>query len=490
LAQYRLARGLLLNVPEARALIAMQMMEMVRNGSLATVSSADGNLVQRDGSVSNLMAVGTQLLGRNQVLPGVSEMVREVQVEATFPDGTKLLTVHDPISLEDGNLDLALEGSFLPVPDVSVFHNSKSEEEIDEGDDLEAASYPGQVLVSDSLGEIEINPDCGCDGPHLIEISVTNTGDRPIQVGSHYPFLETNPALVFDRKLALGRRLNVPSGASVRFEPGEQKTVTLVALGGDKNVVCGNGLTGGVADPSKWSEIEQRMEEKGGFGNISAAEVPEGRPFVLTRSAYADAFGPTTGDRIRLGDTSLIARVQSDHTHYGDECKFGGGKVRIRSFYYHTGPGGDLNSTFHFQSLREGMGQMTSVSSDLALDTVITNAIIIDAKLGVIKADIGIKGNKIHNVGKAGNPDMMNGVTLTPGKEMIVGPTTDVIAGEKMIVTAGGVDTHIHFICPQQCDEAIASGVTTMYGGGTGPSAGTSATTCTPGELCIIHCLR
>merc|ERR1719232_2583661 len=124
---------------------------------------------------------------------------------------------------------------------------------------------------------------------------------------------------------------------------------------------------------------------------------------------------------------------------------------------------------------------MTSAPASLALDCVITNAMIIDAVLGVVKADIGIKGNMIHNVGKAGNPDTMNGVTLTPGKEMIVGPTTDVIAGEKMIVTAGGVDAHVHFICPQQCDDAVASGLTTMYGGGTGPSAGTSATTCTPG---------
>ena len=249
---------------------------------------------------------------------------------------------------------------------------------------------------------------------------------------------------MFDRKLSLGRRLNVPSGASVRFEPGERKTVTLVQLGGRRNVVCGNGLTGGVADTdgdkeAKWGEIEERMEAKGGFGNEAQAEVPEGQAYVLTRSAYADAYGPTVGDRIRLGDTSLIARVTEDHTHYGDECKFGGGK-----------------------SLREGMGQMTSASPDLALDTVITNALIVDAKAGIVKADIGIKGNKIQNIGKAGNPDTMNGVTLTPGKEMIVGPTTDVIAGEKMIVTAGGVDTHIHFICPQQCDEAIASGVTTM----------------------------
>jgi len=470
LAQYRLARGLPLNVPEARALIAMQMMEMVRNGTRATVTSPNGQkTVQREGTVSDLMAVGTQLLGRNQVLPGVASMVREVQVEATFPDGTKLLTVHDPISREDGDLELALEGSFLPVPDVSVFQSGASEEEED-GEGEMASMAPGQVMVSPTLPSIEINSAQSNESsaPHLIEVAVTNTGDRPIQVGSHYPFLETNPALVFDRKLALGRRLNVPSGASVRFEPGERKTVTLVSLGGRKNVVCGNGLTGGIADEAHWGEIEKRMEAKGGFGNEPlGGEVPEGKPYVLSRSAYADAYGPTTGDRIRLGDTSLVARITADHTHYGDECKFGGGK-----------------------SLREGMGQMTSVSADLALDTVITNAIIIDAKLGVIKADIGIKGNQIHNIGKAGNPDTMNGVTLTPGREMIVGPTTDVIAGEKMIVTAGGVDTHIHFICPQQCDDAIASGVTTMYGGGTGPSAGTSATTCTPGPGHVEMMLR
>lgn len=284
-------------------------------------------------------------------------------------------------------------------------------------------------------------------------------------------FLETNPALVFDRKLSLGRRLNVPSGASVRFEPGESKTVTLVSLGGDNNVVCGNGLTGGKADLSRWDEIEGRMNAReGGFGDVvvrSGVEVPEGKANVICRSAYADAYGPTVGDRVRLGDTSLLARIEYDHAYYGDECKFGGGK-----------------------SLREGMGQMTSVSASLALDTVITNAMIIDARLGIIKADIGIKGNRIHNIGKAGNPDTMDGVTLTPGMEMIVGPTTDVVAGEKMIVTAGGVDTHIHFICPQQCDDAIASGVTTMFGGGTGPSAGTSATTCTPSPAAMEMMLR
>uniref|UniRef100_A0A7S2P7F8 urease n=1 Tax=Skeletonema marinoi TaxID=267567 RepID=A0A7S2P7F8_9STRA len=473
LAQYRLARGLKLNVPEAKALIAMQMMEMVRNGKAATTNDSTDQsvLITREGTVSDLMAVGTQLLGRNQVLPGVPSMVREVQVEATFPDGTKLLTVHDPIGMADGNLELALEGSFLPVPNVSVFGAADHDGVVvEEGGEEVEERVPGQVMVSPTLPPIEINSSSesnSLEGPHLIELAVTNTGDRPIQVGSHYPFLETNAALVFDRKLSLGRRLNVPSGASVRFEPGEQKTVTLVNIGGGRNVDCGNQLTGGKVEDVDWTEVEGRMEKKGGFGHVTAVEVPEGKAHVISRSAYADAYGPTVGDCVRLGDTSLIARVQHDHTTYGDECKFGGGK-----------------------SLREGMGQMTSVSASLALDCVITNAMIIDAKLGIIKADIGIKGNKIHNIGKAGNPDTQNGVTLTPGKEMIVGPTTDVIAGEKMIVTAGGIDAHVHFICPQQCDDAIASGLTTMYGGGTGPSAGTSATTCTPGPGHVEMMLR
>lgn len=192
-----------------------------------------------------------------------------------------------------------------------------------------------------------------------------------LRVGSHYPFLETNPALYFDRKLSLGKRLNVPSGASIRFEPGETKTVTLVELGGTKNVVCGNRLTNGVATEDKWDEIEKKLDR---FGNVPLGyEVPKGKAYTLSRSAYSDAYGPTVGDRILLGDTTLLARIEKDYTSYGDECKFGGGK-----------------------SLREGMGQMTSVSASLALDTVITNATIIDARLGIVKADIGIKGNKIH----------------------------------------------------------------------------------------------
>jgi urease subunit alpha len=173
----------------------------------------------------------------------------------------------------------------------------------------------------------------------------------------------------------------------------------------------------------------------------------------MKRSHYAEMFGPTTGDRVRLGDTSLVLEVERDDTVYGDECKFGGGKT-----------------------IREGQGQAAGVSEAEALDCVITNALVVDYT-GIYKADIGIKGGLIAGIGKAGNPDVMAGVT----DGMIVGVTTEVIAGEGLILTAGGLDTHIHYICPQQAHEAISAGLTTMVGGGTGPATGTCATTCTPG---------
>lgn len=176
--------------------------------------------------------------------------------------------------------------------------------------------------------------------------------------------------------------------------------------------------------------------------------------YKIPRKAYADMFGITKGDRIRLGDTNLIIEVEKDATVYGDECKFGGGKV-----------------------LRDGMGQCSGVSQEDALDTLITNALIVDVT-GIYKADVGIKDGKIHAIGKGGNPHTMEGVD----PNMICGPTTEVIAGEKQILTAGGMDAHVHFICPQQIDEALASGLTTMLGGGTGPATGTNATTCTPGK--------
>ena len=182
----------------------------------------------------------------------------------------------------------------------------------------------------------------------------------------------------------------------------------------------------------------------------------------IDRKAYADMYGPTTGDRIRLADTDLFIEVERDHTTYGEECKFGGGKV-----------------------LRDGMGQATGVSQEDALDLVITNALIVDYT-GIIKADVGIKAGRIVGIGKTGNPHMMPDVD----PRMIVGVTTEVVAAEKMILTAGGIDSHIHFICPQQVDEALASGITTMLGGGTGPATGTNATTCTPGARHIEMMLR
>ena len=174
-------------------------------------------------------------------------------------------------------------------------------------------------------------------------------------------------------------------------------------------------------------------------------------PVKITRAAYADMFGPTVGDKVRLADTELFVEVERDYTTYGEEVKFGGGKV-----------------------IRDGMGQSQTTRAGGAVDTVITNALIID-HWGVVKADVGLKGGLIAAIGKAGNPDTQ------PGVDIIVGPGTEVIAGEGKILTAGGFDSHIHMICPQQIDDALMSGVTTMLGGGTGPATGTNATTCTPG---------
>ncbi len=179
----------------------------------------------------------------------------------------------------------------------------------------------------------------------------------------------------------------------------------------------------------------------------------------IGRQAYAEMFGPTVGDRLRLADTGLMIEVEKDFTIYGEEVKFGGGKV-----------------------IRDGMGQSQRESKDCA-DTVITNAVIID-HWGIVKADISIKNGCISNIGKAGNPDIQPGITS------VIGPGTEIIAGEGMIVTAGGIDTHIHFICPQQIEEALMSGVTTMIGGGTGPATGTFATTCTPGPWHIQRMLQ
>src|SRR5436190_11725766 len=210
LAQKRLARGVKLNHPEAVALIATQILEFIRDGR----------------TVAELMDLGRRLLGRADVLDGVAELVHEVQVEGTFPDGTKLVTVHNPIVAERGDLALALYGSFLPVP---------ARDQIDSRRNAAAAigGAPGEVMPQP--GELVAN-----EGRESVSLQVTNAGDRPIQVGSHYHFVETNRALVFDRAIAYGKRLDIPAGTAVRFEPGETRTIALVAIAGRRVMRGGN----------------------------------------------------------------------------------------------------------------------------------------------------------------------------------------------------------------------------------------------------------
>ena len=275
--------------------------------------------------------------------------------------------------------------------------------------------------------------------------------------------IEANPQLEFDRIKAYGYFLDIAAGTSVRFEPGDTKTVTCVEIGGRKIIRGGNGIASGPVDPSRSDEILRRLRER----KFAHASQPAGNssqidPFTMSREGYIGMFGPTVGDIVRLGSTCLSIKVERDYTVYGDECKFGGGKT-----------------------LREGMGQASGRSAAESLDTVISNALIVDWS-GIIKADVGIKDGVIVGIGKAGNPDVMDGVEPA----MVVGSCTDVIAGEGKIITAGGMDSHIHFICPQQAHEAVASGITTMLGGGTGPSTATNATTCTPGKTHMRQMLQ
>ncbi len=234
-AQKRLARGVRLNTPEAVALIATVVMELIRDG-------------QR---VARCMDLGCTLLGRRQVMPGVPEMIHDVQVEGTFPDGSKLVTVHHPVAAEDGDLALALYGSFLPVPDLALFDEPAG----DEGDALE----PGAVEAA--AGAVELNA-----GRAEVTVTVTNLGDRPVQVGSHYPFIEVNAALRFDRAAAYGRRLDIPAGTAVRFEPGETREVTLVDVAGGRSVIGGNALTDGPATDARRSAVMGRVKA-GGFAD-------------------------------------------------------------------------------------------------------------------------------------------------------------------------------------------------------------------------------
>jgi urease subunit gamma/beta len=209
LAQKRLARGLRLNYPEAVALISTQVMEFIRDGR----------------TVAQLMDIGRQLLGRADVMDGVPEMIVEVQVEGTFPDGSKLVTVHHPIAAEHGNMELALYGTFLPAPARAVPVPVRGSDP----NGMVLAGTAGEILAAD--GDLLLN-----EGRQPIQVKVTNRGDRPIQVGSHYHFAQTNRALEFDRAVAAGRRLDIPAGTAVRFEPGETRTVALVEIAGNRIV--------------------------------------------------------------------------------------------------------------------------------------------------------------------------------------------------------------------------------------------------------------
>jgi urease subunit gamma/beta len=225
IAQRRLARGVKLNHPESIALIATVTLELIRDGKH---------------SVAELMELGKSFLGRRQVMPGVPDLVTEVQVEGTFPDGTKLVSVHHPITQDNGDLKMALYGSFLPVPEIAIFANNH-----------DAIETPGQfILASD---EVTLN-----EGRKAITLTVTNEGNRPIQVGSHFHFIETNRPLRFDRAAAYGKRLDIPAGAAIRFEPGQTKKVRLVDIAGNKIIRGGNRLASGpVNDEGKAAALEK-----------------------------------------------------------------------------------------------------------------------------------------------------------------------------------------------------------------------------------------
>ncbi|MFP6701859.1 MAG: urease subunit gamma [Planctomycetaceae bacterium] len=231
LAQKRLARGLRLNHPEAVALIAAVLLEFIRDGR----------------SVAELMDLGRQFLGRRQVMDGVADMIVEVQVEGTFPDGTKLVTVHSPVADIDGNLELALYASGLPVPDLALFGDRPEPDS--------PADLPGACITSDET--LVLNAD-----RNTVSVAVTNLGDRPIQVGSHYHFVETNAQLQFDRSAAYGKRLDIPAGTAVRFEPGESRSVDLVEIAGHRVIRGGNNLADGPVDEAGRAATLERIAQQ------------------------------------------------------------------------------------------------------------------------------------------------------------------------------------------------------------------------------------
>ncbi|CAI6339273.1 unnamed protein product [Periconia digitata] len=285
LAQRRLARGVKLNHSEATALIANNLQELIRDGNH---------------TVADLMSMGKTMLGRRHVLPSVVSSLSEMMVEGTFPTGTYLVTVHNPVCTDDGDLAKALYGSFLPVPDNEMFP-------LPDPAVYESTNQPGAIVaVKGKSGTISLN-----QGRKRIKLRVRSTGDRPIQVGSHYHFIETNPQLEFDRVRAHGYRLDIPAGTSVRFEPGDTKTVTLVQIAGNKIIKGGNKLASGfIEDISIAQSIMERIKE-GGFlhkpepvGDAAHIDM-----CTMERQAYISMFGPTAGDLVRLGATDLWVKA-------------------------------------------------------------------------------------------------------------------------------------------------------------------------------------
>lgn len=448
LAQKRLARGVRLNLTEATALVATVLHERIRDGRH---------------SVAELMQHGKTLLGRCHVLPGVPELLHEVMVEGTFHDGTFLVTVHDPVCTSNGNAADALYGSFFPTPDPALFAQQQHEHENENESHSYDTHLPGALVVKQAAQHIVLSPTRA-----RTKVRVTNTGDRPIQVGSHYPFIEVNPALSFPRLLALGKHLDIAPGTAIRFEPGDSRSVTLVEIGGTRILAGGSNLATGPLDAFATPAARHALTRKIRDAGFADQDPPDDdvqldiQPFSLSREAYATLYGPTVGDSVRLGDSPLWIQVERDFTHHGDELKFGGGKV-----------------------IRDGMGQAVGRTDAHTLDLVIINALILDS-WGIVKADIGIRQGIIVGIGKAGNPAVMDGVD----PNMVIGSCTEVIAAENLIVTAGAIDAHVHYICPGLHQEALASGITSLIGGGTGPTAGSSATTCTPGKDQLRTMLR
>ncbi|OAA49692.1 Urease, alpha subunit [Cordyceps fumosorosea ARSEF 2679] len=429
LAQRRLARGIKLNGTEATALITNVIQELIRDGNH---------------SVAQLMDLGQQILGRRHVDPSAVVMVKGLQVEGTFRTGTHLVTIDQPLATDDGDLEMAMYGSCVATPSQDLFPEVKAE-------GFAPEKMPGCIIAAQGEN-ITLSK-----GRKRTRLEVTNRGDRPIQVGSHYHFLETNPYLDFDRLKSYGFHLDIAAGTSARFEPGELKTVTLVEVGGLKTPHGGSSIAPGKVDPSMARTILDRLQAGGFHHTPEKIRMPEEEkvaPATMERADYAGMYGPTTGDLVRLSTTELWIKVERDLTVPGDECTFGGGKT-----------------------LRDGIGQASGRPASACLALVVVGALVVDWS-GIFKADVGVRDGRIVGIGKAGNPDVMDGV-WPPG--MVVGSNTDVVAAEGRILTAGGVDTHGHFVCPQQAEEALASGITTQFSGGTGPSTGTVAANCTPG---------